>query len=134
MHILMSSLFCSSHVLLPFSSLYLFCFVFHSLFHICSYFTPCLLFFACLWPLTVYTRNPSPRLNLVILIHAHWLYFFVLPSVPVFARIYGLAWLRSRKILMQSPIPICSVEGLSSHKDIYAIPSTHLQCDRAEQP
>ena len=57
---------------------------------------------------------------------------FVLPSVPVFARIYGLAWLRSRKILMQSPIPICSVAGLSSHKDIYAIPSTHLQCDRAE--
>ena len=130
MHILMSSLFCSSHVLLPFLSLYLFCFVFHSLFHICSHFTPCLLFFACLWPLTVYICNPSPRLNLVILIHVHWLYFSysqVYPFLPV-----GLEWLRSRKILMQSPIPICSVAGLSSHKDIYAIPSTHLQCDRAE--
>ena len=38
------------------------------------------------------------------------------------------------KILMQSPVPICSVTGLSSHEDIDAIPSTHLQCYRAEQP
>ena len=130
----MPSLFCSSHVLLAFWSLYLFCFVFNSLFHICSYFTPCLLFFACLWPLTVYARNPSsPALSCYS--HSCTLaLFFVLPRVPVFARIYGLAWLRSRKILMQSPIAICSVAGLSSHKDIYAIPSTHLQCDRAEQP
>ena len=36
------------------------------------------------------------------------------------------------KISMQSPVPICSVTGLSSHGDIYAIPSTDLQCDRAE--
>ena len=38
------------------------------------------------------------------------------------------------KILMQSPVPICSVKGLSSHEDIDAISSTHLQCYRAEQP
>ena len=38
------------------------------------------------------------------------------------------------KILMQSPVPICNVTGLSSHEDIDAISSTHLQCYRAEQP
>ena len=55
------------------------------------------------------------------------------------------------KIFMQSPVPICSVTGLSCHQDIYAIPvpicsvtvlsspgdidaipSTDLQCNRAE--
>ena len=36
------------------------------------------------------------------------------------------------KLLVQSPVPICSVTELSSHEDIYAIPSIHLQCDRAE--
>ena len=50
------------------------------------------------------------------------------PQLP-FAVLQGWA---AMKILMRSPVPICSVTGLSSHKDIDAIPSTLLQCDSAE--
>ena len=58
-----------------------------------------------------------------------WRYWWN-PQYP-FAVLQGWA---AMKILMQSPVPICSITVLRSHEDIDAIPSTHLQCYRAEQP
>ena len=131
MHILMSSLFCSSHVLLPFLSSYLFGFFFTPYFTYAAISPRVYPFSHVYGPLQCILATPPPGLSCYS--HSCTLaLFFVLSNVPVFARIYGLAWLRSRKILMQSPIPICSVTGLSSHEDIDALPSSHLQCDRAE--
>ena len=64
--------------------------VFHTLSHIFSYFSLYVLFFVWLYPLAVYTLHPSPGL-IILFSFVYNSFIFVLPSVPVFVHIYGLA-------------------------------------------